>query len=61
LLFINGSKEAEYPHPFLCKSNDMEGTTPWLDAQVVVCVFLKSHHADHGSPLHLRDKNLNEK
>jgi hypothetical protein len=33
-------KEAEYPHPFLCKNNDMEGTTPWLDSQVAVCVLL---------------------
>ena len=48
------------PHPFLCKSNDMEGTTPWLDSQVVLCMLLQLLRSLHGSQLHPKDEYSNE-
>ena len=40
-------EEKHNRHPFGCKSNEMEGTSPWLDSQVVVYMFLQHPHKPH--------------
>ena len=38
----------------------MEGTTPWLDSQVVLCMLLQLLRSLHGSQLHPKDEYSNE-